>query len=138
MNKKLISIILAGLMVFSSVSVMAARKQPTVGVYTRTYWPGETEHLVDADDCIATNNASLASDGVEISAGGSATWGFFIPYATPSVKIVYTGSGDITIKCNEKKHFNSNYTLYADISASNGNDSGFGYRRNRRNSNPLV
>jgi len=52
MNKKLISIILAGLMVFSSVSVMAARTQPTAGVYTRTYWPGEKEHLVDADDCI--------------------------------------------------------------------------------------
>lgn len=61
------------------------------------YWVGEVEHIVDASDCIETENATVLDDGVQINSGGHATFGFYIPYGTRSMKIVYVGGGKLKI-----------------------------------------
>lgn len=103
MIRKFICTFLAIVMAFSSISVFAARTVPP-REYDRYYYVGETECAVTASDCIFADNASISSEGVEISAGGQATWGFYLPYASRSVMIVYEGSGNITLKTNENTY----------------------------------
>ena len=95
--KKLLVCFLVAVMTISSLSVLPAFGD-VLGYQELGYTPGETEHLVDANDCIATNGATVSDSGVKIEKDGSATWGFFLPYASRSVKIVHTGAGKITFK----------------------------------------
>ena len=97
MMKKLLVCFLAAVMALSSLTVLPIVAAP-LGYQNLGYWPGETEHLVDSADCIATDGATISGSGVKIEKGGSATWGFFLPYASRSVKIVHTGAGKITLK----------------------------------------
>ena len=100
MMKKLLVCFLAVVMTISSLIVLPAM---AVEYQQLGLWPGETEHLVDSADCIATDGATISGGGVKIEKGGSATWGFYLPYASRSVKIVHTGAGKITVKKKIKK-----------------------------------
>ena len=95
MMKKLLVCFLAAVMALSPLMVL-----PVVAVDYQQLglWPGESEHLVDSADCIATDGATISGNAVKIEKGGSATWGFYLPYASRSVKIVHTGAGKITLK----------------------------------------
>lgn len=67
--------------------------------YMPGYLFGETEHIVNAQDCVT---AVPEEDGsIKICAGESATWGFYLPYNSRSIIIKYTGSGNITLTTEE-------------------------------------
>ena len=96
MIKKLISSLVALTMMFSVILSASAAIEFTLG-----YTPGDTHLAIDAADIIATDNATVTSDGVKINAGGSATYGFYLPYASRSVSLNYTGQGKITVATND-------------------------------------
>ena len=106
MNKKRISGIIACLMILSSFSVFADRTPP-INLYTDTsYTSGETEHIVNGADFVESESegATCSGNTVTINAGGSATFGFFLPYSSRSVTAVYTGGGEITLETEQDEY----------------------------------
>lgn len=62
------------------------------------YLPGDTHKIVTKDNVIATDNAAVSGDGVQINAGGSATFGFSTRFAMSGVTLKFEGaSGTTTI-----------------------------------------
>lgn len=98
MKRKFSTFLLAVLMIFNVSSAHAAR---IVGWMTLGYWPGETHHTITAKDLIATDSATVSGDSVTIAAGGSATWGFYIPYGCRSVTINHEGTAHIEMTSGE-------------------------------------
>lgn len=103
MNKRIIAAVLSALMIFSSASVLAGTTEPMY-VYPPEYLPGPREHIANAEDCVATQNAVVSEDGIQINAGGSATWGFYLPFHARSLTIAYTGGGSITVTTNNNSY----------------------------------
>ncbi|MBQ7109001.1 MAG: DUF1565 domain-containing protein [Clostridia bacterium] len=103
MNKRIICTILSVVMMLTSVSALAGLTPPTY-IFPYEYLPGELEHVVTAEECIETQNAVKTEEGVEIGPGGSATWGFFLPFHARSLTIAYTGGGNITITTTDNNY----------------------------------
>ncbi len=63
------------------------------------YLPGESHHRVDADDFLAgeSQGATLVSGDVQISANGTAAFGFYIRYATRGLTVNYNGGNGTAI-----------------------------------------
>lgn len=74
--------------------------------YKPSYTSGETEHIVNGADFVESDSqgATLNGDAVEIQAGGKATFGFFVPYSTRSVTVVYTGGGELTLETEQDEY----------------------------------
>ena len=97
MLKRVLCFVMGITLIFSMVCVSGAE-------LNTSYWPGETHHSVDKNDCIETDNAEILSDGVKINQGGSAVYGFYIPYNSRSLKLVHTGSGSLVIETGENRY----------------------------------
>lgn len=98
MGKRLFSMLLIAVLLLGAVDALAITEL-SVG-----YTPGETHHIVDAADVIATDGASVSTGGVSIEAGGSATFGFYLPYSSRSLTFVYSGSGNVTVETGENTY----------------------------------
>ncbi|MBQ3573920.1 MAG: carbohydrate-binding protein [Clostridia bacterium] len=101
MMKKIIGWMLITVMLFSAIAVSAEEttvKPPFTNSLTVGYLPGDTHKVVTKDDIIATDGAEVSGNGVQISAGGSATFGFSSRFAMRSVTLKFEGaSGTTTI-----------------------------------------
>jgi len=75
--------------------------------YIRGTGYGESYKSVGADDCISENGAVIdtSADTVTIEPGGSATFGFYVPYGMSAVTVMYEdASGDVTIDMGEREY----------------------------------
>ena len=88
--KKLIGCILVVVMILSQLPVLAAGELE--GLQT---WPGNPVSVL-SEDCI---EGTVLDGVVTIEANGSAKWGFYLPYSTPSATVTHTGatSGNFTL-----------------------------------------
>ena len=91
------------------IMVCALLLQCTTGfaLYIRGTGYGESSKSVGADDLIAVNGAAIDADAgtVTIDAGGSATFGFYVPYGMSAVTVMYEdASGDVTIDMGEREY----------------------------------
>lgn len=112
MRKKLICITLFITMLMPSISAFAdvniERVSPEDVVRGKTeilptgyYWPEAQNFTVDSADCFEQNNSTVTDNGVEISAGGSATWGFYVPFNMRGVTINHEGAANITLQSGD-------------------------------------
>lgn len=104
--KRIIGWILTIAMMFSMVAVSAAEeeavKHPFKNNYELIQLPGDKQKVVTKDHVIATDNAEVSGNGVQINAGGSATFGFSTRFAMYGVTLKFEGaSGTVTITTDE-------------------------------------
>lgn len=73
------------------------------------YATGESIRTIDADDFIEEQSvdATISGSVVTISAGGTATYGFYVPYGTRKVTLAYEGASGATTVVIDGKAYNS-------------------------------
>ena len=73
--------------------------------YVLDHMPGESYRTITKDNCIGMDNADETENGILINASGSATYGFYIPYYTRSVKLVYENAdGEVRINTGDNEY----------------------------------
>lgn len=85
--KKLIGYLLVFVMILSQMPTFAGELE---GLQA---WPGEPASVL-SKDCI---DGTVSGDAVSIEASGSASWGFYLPYSSPSATVTYTGASEGTL-----------------------------------------
>lgn len=101
MKKRLISAFIAACMIFT----MAFSIVPASAAYTRGWGYGETCKSITADDVISLSNAQKTASGVQIDAGGSVVYGFYVQYGVSAVTLVYENAdGAVTIDMGEREY----------------------------------
>ncbi|MBQ3573066.1 MAG: hypothetical protein IJA16_00570, partial [Clostridia bacterium] len=84
------------------LGVMAEEKPPFTVNLAVGHLPGDSYKTVTAADLIASENAEVDAGGVNINAGGSATFGFSSRFASRSVLLKFEGaSGKVTVTTND-------------------------------------
>ncbi len=101
MKKKILSLLLSVVMVLGASPALAGY---VTAYLTLGYWPGETHRTITADKLIDSDGATVSGDSVTIPAGGSATWGFYIPYGSRSVTINHEGSANIVLSSDGNEY----------------------------------
>jgi len=101
MKKRLISAFIAACMLFT----MLFSQVTASAAYTRGWGYGETYKSITADDVISLSSAQKTASGVQIDAGGSAVYGFYVQYGVSGVTFVYeNASGTVTIDMGERQY----------------------------------
>jgi len=115
MRKNVLKRIIATI-ILHALMMTSVYAEPSYGVGTvleAVHFPGEAYHNVNKDDCIDRDNAEITEKGVNIKAGGSATFGFSTRYAIRGVKLIYEGDpGTVTIDTGEN--------VYTDVLTDSG------------------
>ena len=92
MRKKTLCLILMFTLLCNAMTTFAAH------LFSVDHLLGESYRIVNGEDCVAVDGAIINDDAsVNISPGGSATFGFHTPYSLRAVKIVYEGASGTTV-----------------------------------------
>lgn len=74
-------------------------------LFTLGYSLGDSTFSLKPSSCVETEGVTITTSSVKISAGGSATYGFYLPFNCRSVKITYSGAaGTTTIDTKSNKY----------------------------------
>ncbi len=74
---------------------------------------GESYRTISVDDCLEMTNAREKRGAIELEAGGSATFGFHIPYLTRAVKLNFEDAkGTVTIETRLETDDEGEWTSY--------------------------
>ena len=109
MKQRIISGILAVVMLCCTMPTFVLaeedEKKEFVSTYALGHQPGESYRTVTQEDCIAMEKASKIAKGIRLNEGGSATFGFHVPYFTRAVKIAYeNANGEIVVKIGDNEY----------------------------------
>lgn len=90
MKNKIVALLLGICLIMAYTPVTADT------LFTLGYSLGDSTFSLKPSSCAETNDVTITTSSVKISAGASATYGFYLPFNCRSVKITYSGAAGTT------------------------------------------